>query len=339
MFPLPKSKHSTEDYASWLREFLGPITTDIYFFTTPEFAPTVRSARGHGLPITVDTTYSSAFDIPPLKGLEELYRKMHALDRERSIHSPDLYAIWNAKPFLLDRAVKKLAEKQQIYIYAFWNDAGSFRTTHRYKEWPNPRRVEQIWKQGSQLAGTPEEDLLFFPLCALPGVSMRYWKEDMGPVDYGVSEGSFFGGSPQTVSWWSRTYYAYHDYYLSLGLFVGKDQTLINALMLLFPERFITIWYSDPLAPAHSGIIRHFDQGHLGACGMEWFYYQFWLADSQTRNAMRELWVSWTKWANWEWWRERQECRLTGVLALKELLARQFGMTWTPPARALGIPT
>ena len=30
------------------------------------------------------------------------------------------------------------------------------------------------------------------------------------------------------------------------GLFVGKDQTMWNAIMYLFPKNFITVWANDP---------------------------------------------------------------------------------------------
>ena len=84
MFPLTKSKHSVEDYISWFSMFLGPITTDIYFYTPPVFSPNIQKARGEGLPITLNTSYASPFDIPPLMGLEEKYQKMHKNDRDVS---------------------------------------------------------------------------------------------------------------------------------------------------------------------------------------------------------------------------------------------------------------
>ncbi|KAH9478683.1 hypothetical protein JR316_0009141 [Psilocybe cubensis] len=337
MFPLPKSKHSHEEYEYWLTQFLQRITTDVYFFTTPDFAPVVRRSRPDGLTITIDTSYASPFDVSPLKGLEDDYAKMHNQDREKKIHSPALYAVWNAKPFLLNAAVKILAGKGRVYDYAFWNDAGSFRREHRYQNWPDVRRVEQIWHKGSEITGTNANDLLFFPLTGLPATRMSRWKEDMGPIDNEVSEGSFFGGSPQAISWWSRTYYAYHNHYLSLGKFVGKDQTLINALFLLFPSRIITVWYRDPLSAAHAGVIPFFDEGFLGACSSEWWYYQFWLADRSAREQMRDIWVSWSKWAGWEWYKERQRCRLTGVESMQDLLERQFGKTWVSPSKAVVV--
>ena len=189
MYPLKKSKHTHEEYAQWLSNFLGQITTDIYFFTTPEFAHVVRTARGTEYPITVDTTYPSPFDTPPLKGLDGTYAAMHDLDREKWLHSAELYAVWNAKPFFLNLAVENLAKTGKVYDYAFWNDAGSFRSEHRYKTWPDPRRVDQIWATGSEFAGRDAKDLLFIPITHLPARKMSTWREDMGPVDYEVSEG------------------------------------------------------------------------------------------------------------------------------------------------------
>jgi hypothetical protein len=174
---------------------------------------------------------------------------------------------------------------------------------------------------------------------------MRNWQVNLGPLDTDFSEGtdpvrlkilwlliyhlgSFFGGSPQTVRWWKELFFLYHDHYLSQGIFVGKDQTLINALFLLYPSRVITTWVTDPDAPAHKGLISSVE-GALGSCGDNWYYYQFWLSDVQTRNQMRNIWNS----KSWfRWWKERSTCRLTRVLSVKDILIRRFGPNWKPPA-------
>ncbi|KAJ3727009.1 hypothetical protein C8R42DRAFT_621748 [Lentinula raphanica] len=327
LFPLSKSKHSAEDYRAWLTLFLGSITTDVYFYTPPELAELVAEVRGN-LPIVINTTFSTPFDIPPLVNMKQSYEAMHAIDRERSRHSPELYAIWNGKPYYLDEALKN-SEKQ--YSYAFWSDAGSFRKEHVYDVWPNSARVEEIWNEGSRLSGVAKEDLLFFPMWEPPHPSMRNWEEALGPVDTDFSEGSFFGGSPQTVRWWRELFYLYHDHYLNQGIFVGKDQTLINALFLLHPSRIITVWVSDPDAPAHQGLLSSVE-GPLGNCGDNWYYYQFWLSNVHTRNEMRKLWNS----GSWfQWWKERSTCRLTRTLSIKSVLSRQFGNEWSPPAASL----
>ena len=187
LFHISKSKHSVKDYHKWLQRFLR-ITTEVYFYTSSDLVPTVQSARGEGLPITIDTTYNTSFDIPPLKGFEGWYNEMHSMDREKSLHSPELYSIWNAKPFFVDNAIRVMASKGKTYDYVFWNDAGSFREISTYKNWPDPSRIDEIWQEGSRLSGTKAEDLLFFPIQEAPHKA-RNWKEDMGPIDCGFSEG------------------------------------------------------------------------------------------------------------------------------------------------------
>ena len=190
LFLLSKSKHSKEEYHDWLQRFLGPVTTEVYFYTSTDLVPTVQSARGKGLPITIDSTYNTAFDVPPLKGVEGWYNKMHSMDREKSYHSPELYSVWNAKPFFVDNAIRVMASKGKTYDYVFWNDGGSFRGVNTYKNWPDPSRIDEIWLEGSRLSGTKAEDLLFFPI-QYPPYKARNWNEDNGPIDTDFSEGEY----------------------------------------------------------------------------------------------------------------------------------------------------
>ena len=192
LFLFSKSKHSKEDYHYWLHQFLQSVTTEVYFYTPPDLVPTVQEARGEGLPITIDTHYNTPFDVPPLEGLEGWYNEMHSMDRENSYHSPDLYSVWNAKPFFVDNAIRVMARKGKTYDYVFWSDGGSFRGTNVYKKWPDPNRVDEVWNEGSKLSGTKVEDLLFFGI-QHPPYSARHWKEDMGPIDTDFSQGKQWG--------------------------------------------------------------------------------------------------------------------------------------------------
>jgi hypothetical protein len=165
-----------------------------------------------------------------------------------------------------------------------------------------------------------------------------------------ISLGSFFGGKAKTIFWWENFYYTYHDYYLDQGVFVGKDQTLINGLFLLHPERIITVWHRDPAAPeavykpdltpdSLSGPkFYEATQEILGDCGDPWYYYEFFLASWQEQEKMRAIWDSKWRFDFWKlsWWtRERKSCRVTRVLAMEWLLWRPFGEMWTPPKATL----
>lgn len=214
-FPLSKSKHSIAQYSAWLSQFLARITTPIYFYCPPSLEETIMSIRGD-LPIIIDTRFETAFDIPPLQGRKDDYEKMWEKDREKDHHNPELYAIWAAKPYLLANALEQLytgetsgetltaqqdREKlgftqgsiEEDIAYAFWTDAGSFRQTHTYVEWPSRKRLDEVWSEGAD-AGSgdlKQNDLVFFPAQRLPEMSMSLWIESFGPVDNDVSEGAF----------------------------------------------------------------------------------------------------------------------------------------------------
>ena len=156
---------------------------------------------------------------------------------------------------------------------------------------------------------------------------------------------TFFGGPPKAIDWYTRTFYAYHDKFLSLCVFVGKDQATANALLVLFPDHFITVWYNDPKAPAHLQLNRSATsvrKSFLGQCNSERSYYQFWLADEETKEKMRDMWIQkQNRWKLWGWWRwkDRVRCRSTRALAMKEVLRRPFGDGWEPPQAAIEVPS
>jgi hypothetical protein len=208
LYPLAKSKHSQKDYAEWLQRLLGTITTDVYFFAPPSLESIVldtfnsRTTQFHNSSQLVstpsprtqpklqpqffklNTEYETAFTVPPLQGLEKVYDGMHQKDREKLRHSPELYAVWNAKPFFLNTAVQEMRQRGKEYDYAFWIDAGSFREEHAFSGWPDATRVEEVFEQSGK-----GHDTIFFPIWDPPGFRFRTWQEGMGPVDDEVSEG------------------------------------------------------------------------------------------------------------------------------------------------------
>ncbi|KAJ8501415.1 hypothetical protein ONZ45_g12148 [Pleurotus djamor] len=320
-FPLTKSKHSLADYKSWLSSFLLQIRTPIYFYAPPNLGidSLVKSLRTKTtFPIYINTTFEQAFDIPPLSGdgMRATYEEMHSKDREAFRHTPELYSIWNAKPYFLDEAVNHVDQTALAvpggFDYAFWVDAGSFRGDHFYSDWPNAARVDQVFEEGSKHGGgqtgaVKKEDFIFFPLASVPSRGWKWWRESDGPVDFDFSEGSFFGGTPSAISWYRSTFYEQHDKYLSDGHFVGKDQTLINAIMFLHPERFISVWSEQPVTetlpsppkaeddiPALNPPATHMfvpPQSALPTyCGSQWYYYEFFLASFYERSQTLRMW-------------------------------------------------
>ncbi len=150
---------------------------------------------------------------------------------------------------------------------------------------------------------------------------------------------TLFGGMFKSILWFERFYYGYLNHYLDDGHeSAGKGEALINSLILLHPENFITVWHGDPAAPSavyNPANSFHNDTAHvLGDCGNPRRYYQFFLASSAERNSNREIWDGVWNWKFWEvekWTRARETCRLTGILAMQWTLRRRFGEMWRSP--------
>ena len=189
-YPLAKSKHTHGDYAEWMSLYLSKVKTHIYFFAPPEIEGTVRKLRGN-LPMTLNTTFASPFDIPPLRGMEDRYADMNKVDPENAYHSPELYAVWSSKTYFLREALLNMQSVGMVVEYAFWNDAGSFREKQDFGDWPALERVDEIFTQGANISSTDKDELFFMPMWDVPKEPLRNWTPLEGPKEYesAISEG------------------------------------------------------------------------------------------------------------------------------------------------------
>jgi len=154
---------------------------------------------------------------------------MNEVDPENAYHSPELYAVWSSKTYFLREGLVNMQSAGMNVQYVFWNDARSFREQQDFHRWPGLERVDEIFTQGADLSSMDKDELFFMPMWDVPGEPLRNWTPLEGPKEYDntISEGSFFGGRPNIINWWYKTYWAYHDYYIfKLNKFAGKDQAV-----------------------------------------------------------------------------------------------------------------
>ncbi|KAK0214333.1 hypothetical protein IW262DRAFT_1514398 [Armillaria fumosa] len=300
-YPISTSIYRASEYREWLSVFLGQTTTDIYLFTSPGMEEIVLDLRG-ARPITVNTTYTSPFSIPPLRGRIDKYVEMHSLDRQPGDHSAELYAMRNSKPFFVYEAMRNLSAE---YDYAFWIDVGSWELDYGNIAWPDAMTTQEVLATGQE-----PRDRLFFPIHALPHTTMKYWGDQLGPIDNDFSQSR----SPTlrtALDWWQRMFYRYHDDYLSQGVFVGDDQTLANALFLLFPSHVLTV--------------------DLDVCESYWYL----LASPLDRQRMYNAWNTWHRWDFWNDKHARQSCLTPKSANMMDVLKARFGQGWNPPRATL----
>lgn len=327
-YPLSKSKHTKEEYAKWMTLYLSKIKTHIYFFAPPEIEGMVRKLRGN-LPMTLNTTFATPFDIPPLQGMEDRYADMNKVDPENAYHSSELYAVWSSKTYFLREALLNMQSAGMTVEYTFWCDAGSFREKQDFVNWPALERVDEIFTQGANMSSMHKDELFFMPMWDIPKDPLRNWTPPEGPKEY---ESAISEGQPVSMIKFHQTHPVYpplqvRSSAVGRASFIGGIKPIGRKLR--YPRSTRTMTKSNGDRSYHDYYIfklnkfagkdqvvfnglfliypkrfitvwlsdweyeayKHSPEGSLGECGGTWWYYQFFFASDSEREHMRRIWT------------------------------------------------
>ena len=258
-FPFSKAKHSKSEYLSWLENLLGYCQSPMIIFTNAEYQPILYRLRRNGtLPSLFITEYQSPSDMPPIQSLVSTFKQQHTKDPERAYHSVDLYAAWCAKSFMLDRGAQMNPFRSQYFLYM---DAGAFRSSmYHFERWPHPPTVHAILN---------DQRLLLGMIAPLPRrfCPLKYQIRD-GPIGMDLVEGTFMGGSASAIRWWTSTFYEVVGKFRAKKFFIGKDQSVMNAIALAYPKKL------NMMLPFRT------------SCGDVWFAFGPLLANEEERQAL-----------------------------------------------------
>ncbi|CAF4165396.1 unnamed protein product [Adineta steineri] len=227
-FPLSKSKHSKAQYQSWLKNLLGFCQSPIIIYTSIEYQPILQYLRrNNSLRTHFIVEYNSPLEIPPIKNLVPVFEQQYPSDPERAYHSIELYAVWCAKSFILNRSAELNPFQTKYFLYI---DAGAFRSSnYRFQSWPYEPSVHSILANNRLLLG------MISPLprqfCP-PSYTI-----DKGLIRYDLIQAGLMGGTADAIHWWTPVFYKTIDIYISKNFFIGKEQNLMNAIALIYPHR------------------------------------------------------------------------------------------------------
>ncbi|CAF4450899.1 unnamed protein product, partial [Rotaria sp. Silwood2] len=151
--------------------------------------------------------------MPPIKPLVSIFEQQYQIDPERSYHTVELYAVWCAKSFMLNRSVELNPFRTKYFLYM---DGGAFRSpSYRFQQWPHETSVEAIMSNDRLLLGMVAPIPRRF--CSLK------FKLVEGPIKLNLIEGGFIGGSARAIHWWTSVFYEIVNYYRSKNFFIAKD--------------------------------------------------------------------------------------------------------------------
>lgn len=219
-----KSKHDVKKYMGWISDFWPKMQCNLLFYTDPalvEMFERLFAGRANTRIVGVPFTSLAAFEklSPPV------WVDTHMLDPEKSVHTPELYALWYEKKEFVSRAIAANPFSSSQFV---WCDAGIC----RYPEWI------------PKIQGFPAGELI--PRSKMLVLEIDPLEEKWCvPAADGIRgdlnlRASFGGGilASDIDGWnqWSRAYDAMLARYLLAGRFIGKDQNIMASVILEMPQ-------------------------------------------------------------------------------------------------------
>ncbi|CAF1125530.1 unnamed protein product [Adineta steineri] len=156
--------------------------------------------------------------MPPIKSYLATFERQHQVDPERALHSVDLYAVWCAKSYVLNRSAELNPFGTKYFLYV---DAGAFRSAnYRFRAWPHPSTISTVFKNDRFFLGM---------ITPLPRrfCTFNYTMMD-GPIKTDLIEGTFMGGSASAIRWWTSVYYATINDYRAKDFFIDVDTLVLG---------------------------------------------------------------------------------------------------------------
>ena len=273
-FFLHSNPRSMSVYKRYIGNFVSRVETPMVIYTQSPDEAWFRSERGSLL--TRWRVYASIWNLPPVAHLRPAYDTQRTLDPEHAIHSGDMYAAYNFKPWALaDTAANNPFDTP----YFMWVDAGCFRlgpagfTPSPMVHWPS---ADAMHRATSRLGDSVLLEMVQMPQNATYSVPI------MQPVQQPhFIAGGFVLGNKRAVTWFARTFYGLHDAFLRHGKFVGKEQDVYNALVLKHPNRVLLL--DDRLSS-------HVSKKNATGCEIRWYmHWLIWFASDKELQSQPEF--------------------------------------------------
>jgi hypothetical protein len=225
-YPLSKSKHGVDKYRVWLRNFCA-IPCPMVIFTDADSASLIRKVRADSPTVIHERPFDSWAMTSPT--MMEMWRAQIGRDPERSIHSPELYAVWAIKQEAVMATIATNPFQSRWFI---WCDIGIQRiseTQSWYMSFPDPATCERL---------IPPERMLFLEVQPIPAPLVKIWKEESGSHEYtGPVPAVTLGGgciAGDAAAWtdFSQAYIEELRRFNDSGRFNGKDQTVFFMMLM-----------------------------------------------------------------------------------------------------------
>jgi hypothetical protein len=253
-FEAKKSKHSREKYNNWIVKMIKSLRTDtplVAFLDEKSsnfFIQKCQQAQLTAVFFIAESIWHVVKKVEQIRNrtyMDEYLLKQKKMDQEKNLHHQDLYAIWNMKIHLVNQAAQQNPFNSTFFLFT---DSGAWRNKQKFTNWPEISFVKEI-------ASRINDKMLYGQV----DVSKKAFS-----VTHDVIQATFFAGSAKAIKAIYEDYFALHDDMLDNGLFVGKEQNLMNILTFYKSSKKIV-----KLKAHHLDCSIWYDK---------WFFYQYYFA-------------------------------------------------------------
>ena len=200
--------HPNWQFLDWLGQFLRSCEAPLVMYTDRRTAAHMQAVRANMSYKTTLLIYDSIWSL--MRELEIKRNKSYQYNYKHvqlNYSLPELFAIWNLKAYITQRASQMNPYKSQFFIYT---DAGAWRdytTVH----WPDNNFVRQVQARIG--------DRMLLGQLRANEPAWHCW--------HAVIEGGFFAGTALALAQFESHYYAIHDNMLSKE---DKSQSYVGKL-------------------------------------------------------------------------------------------------------------
>ena len=216
------SKHSKGEYNEWMKNIIKSVSSPLVIFTNSKSKDYILKIKPEIKYYTLFYIYEDAWDI--LKELEKerncSYREKYLFeqlskDPEKKYHNPNLYAVWNVKVYIMNKIAQENPYNSSSFLYT---DIGAFRS-EVIPDWPDSNLIESlIFKLENRVLFGQIEDFAYDPNDNTDSFRMKG----------SLIQAGFVLGTKKAIENYKIKYYEIHDEFLNKGMFVGKEQVIMN---------------------------------------------------------------------------------------------------------------
>lgn len=221
-YPLEKSKHTPAHYTAWINNFCR-IPCRLVVATDEATATMIRAARGD-LPTEIIVRPFTGWEMTSPQ-MMALWKRHYALDPERTIHSPELYAVWALKQEVVMETIRRNPFNSTWFI---WCDIGIQRhPSHQewYQTFPDSSVCKALCLPGQ---------MVFLEVKRIPDPFIAAWKQHRSITS--IPSITLGGGCiAGDVAAWSDFSAAYKRTVAELDVqrqFAGKDQGVFFRMLI-----------------------------------------------------------------------------------------------------------